>query len=308
MTNARDMWSFLLLCLIWGSTWIGIKAGLETVPPLFLAGSRFAVAGLVLIAIERSRTKRGIDRADWLRIVSVSVALIGLCYGLLFWGMLYIDSGTAAVLEMGLVPIALLGFAVLSGDEHASARKLLALAIGLGGLTFLFGPDAMTAWRSTDGAAAERVVGALAVASAALVYGWGSVLSRPLLNKYPTMLISGVTTLIGGILLLATSFAIEPGAGRALKGDWGLEAWTGWLFLVIGGSLIGYSVYMRLLRDIGASRAGMYAFVSPVIAVALGAFIRSEALTWSKSIGMIVLLSAAWLAMKPLEAVGRQKS
>ncbi|MGO6929665.1 EamA family transporter [Rhizobium ruizarguesonis] len=88
---------------------------------------------------------------------------------------------------------------------------------------------------------------------------------------YPALFVSGVTTLVGGIVLLTAALAFEPGADSALSGDWGTVAWLGWFFLVIFGSLIGYTTFMRLLRDIGACRAGSYAFVSPVIAVVLGA-------------------------------------
>lgn len=98
-------------------------------------------------------------------------------------------------------------------------------------------------------------------------------------------------------MLLMVALAFEPGAVSALSGDWGMIAWLGWFFLVIFGSLIGYTTFMRLLRDIGASRAGSYAFVSPVIAVALGAAVFAERITVMDVIGIIVMLSGACLAM-----------
>jgi drug/metabolite transporter (DMT)-like permease len=145
--------------------------------------------------------------------------------------------------------------------------------------------------------AATQVLGMLAIAGAAFSYGWGSAVAGPLLRAYPARLVAGATMAAGGLVLLALSFAFEPGATRALRFDWGLAAWSGWLFLVFAGSLVGYSVYMRLLRDIGASRAGTYAFVSPVIAVLLGVAVHGETVGVIDVVGMLIMLGAAWLAM-----------
>jgi drug/metabolite transporter (DMT)-like permease len=106
-----------------------------------------------------------------------------------------------------------------------------------------------------------------------------------------------MTTLVGGIVLLTAALAFEPGAASALSGDWGTVAWLGWFFLVIFGSLIGYTTFLRLLRDIGASRAGSYAFVSPVIAVVLGAAFFAERVTTADVVGIVIMLSGAYLAM-----------
>ena len=302
MSLSRNMLLFLLLCAIWGSTWIGIKAGIDEVPPLFFAGTRFTVAGAILLAMSACGGEWVIERSDWPRLAAASTLMIALCYGALFWGMLYINSGTAAVLELGLTPIALLGFALLFREERFTRRKLLAIMLGVAGLLVLFGRAAAQANAQGGANGFLEAMGALAVASAAITYGWGSVIARPLLRKYQPTLIAGGTTFLGGAMLLAVSLAVEPGAGDAMNGDWGLEAWAGWAFLVIFGSLIGYNVYIRLLRDIGPSRAGMYAFVSPVIAVLLGAAVRGETVTLLDLLGMSVLLFAAWIAMSAREA------
>lgn len=298
----RDTTAFILLCLIWGSTWIAMKAALQEVPPLFLGGSRFLVAGVVLLSLSLIREGWTLQRSDWPRVLVTSALLIALCYGCLFWGMVHIDSGTAAVLEMGLTPVALLGFAIAFGHEHGTARKFLAIACGIVGLLILFGPGAVDAWSERNAGAGLQLAGATAVSMAAIIYGLGSVLSRPLLRAYSATCIAGLTTVLGGAMLLATSFAIEPGATNALAGRWGFAAWSGWLFLVVFGSLIGYSIYMRLLRDVGATRAGMYAFVSPVIAVLLGVALLAEEITALEVTGMAILLFSAWLAMSVPEA------
>ena len=292
-----NTWLFLLLCLIWGSTWIGIKAGINAVPPLFFAGTRFTAAGIILLAFVAWRQPTQIARRHWTRLAWASLLMITFCYGPLFWAMRYVDSGTAAVLELALTPIALMTFAVAFREERITRRKLSAIALGVCGLLVLFGPTASIGWAGGGAGGSEQILGVLGIAAAAFTYGLGSIIARPLLRAYPASLVAGATTTIGGLTLLALSFGVEPKAAQALRGDWGAAAWAGWLFLVIFGSLIGYTVYMRLLRDIGASRAGAYAFVSPVVAVLLGVLVLRESVGIIDVVGMVILLGAAWLAM-----------
>jgi len=295
----KNQLRFLMLCIIWGSTWIGTKAGIEVVPPLLFAGTRFTAAGVLLLLYGWARGEAATFKVgDSIRFVAVSMLMITLCYAPLFWGMQYIDTGTAAVLEMSLTPIALLCFALLLREESLDVRRILAILLGVSGLIILFWPSAPDEHVSKPEAfAGASLWGGLAVASAAFTYGYGSVLARPLLRSYPALFVAGITTLVGGIALLAAALLSEPGALSALSGNWGKIAWTGWFFLVIFGSLIGYTTYMRLLRDIGASRAGSYAFVSPVIAVALGVLFFSEQVTVFDVVGIIVMLIGAYLAM-----------
>lgn len=300
------MLDFVVLCLIWGATWIGIKAGVETVPPLLFAGTRFMTAGLLLLVLAHRRGERvSIAAQDRLRFLVVSLLMITLCYGPLFWGMQYVNSGTAAVLELALTPVALLIFALLLGDETVRIRHFVALGLGVAGLAMLFGPEALSEGAPPGAAASQSLIGAIAVASAAFTYGLGSVVARPLLAQYPPLLVAGITTLIGGGLLLAYSIGFEAGSVHALRGDWGLAAWVGWLFLVLFGSLIGYTLYMRLLRDIGASRAGSYAFVSPIVAVVLGVLAFGETVKPLDVPAMILMSAGAYVALsKPSVAQG----
>lgn len=115
-----------------GSTWIGTKAGIEAVPPLLFAGTRFTAAGILLLlyTLAKGETAR-FKVQDGFRFAVVSILMITLCYGPLFWGMQYIDSGTAAVLEMSLTPIALLVFALLLNEEKLDGRRILAIVLGV---------------------------------------------------------------------------------------------------------------------------------------------------------------------------------
>lgn len=281
------------MCLIWGATWIAAKEGVSAVPPGLFAATRFLAAGVLLTGwLVAARQKIAIARADWPRLLVVTLMMVCACYGLLFWGMKFVNSGTSALVDLSLTPVFLLAFAVLHGEERFDRSRAVAIGLGVAGLALLFGPKAMAGSRHV-----MELVGAAAIIVSAAIYSWGSVLARPLLRAYPSTLMAATTTLAGGLILLAGSVAFEPGARAALAGNWGLGAWLGWGFLVLGGSLVGYVVYMRLLHVWGASRAGAYAFVSPAVAVPLGMAWYGEKVGPGDLVAMAMMLTAAWLAI-----------
>ena len=287
---------FVVMCVIWGATWIAVKAGIAVVPPILFAGTRFVVAGLLLLflASRRGETAR-FARGDALRFAAVTMLMIVVTYGLLFWGIQYVSSGLAAILDLAFMPVALLAIGAAFGEDRLTLARAVGVAIGVTGLLILFGPKAVA---GTGGGATELVGGAAIVLSA-FVYSLGSVLARPLLQKYSPVLVAGITTLAGGCLMVAGALAVEPGARQAIDGRWGVAAWAGWVFLVLCGSLMAYTIFLHLIREWGASRAGSYAFVSPIIAVVLGVLVFGEAVTWSDEVGMATMLAGAWFTLRP---------
>jgi drug/metabolite transporter (DMT)-like permease len=108
----------------------------------------------------------------------------------------------------------------------------------------------------------------------------------------------------GGLVLSVCALGFEPGAGAAMRFDWGLSAWSGWLFLVLFGSLVAFTAYLQLVRIWGTARAGAYAFVSPIVAVALGVAIFHEPVTRTDAAGMAIMLAGAWLTLRPVTQTG----
>lgn len=138
---------------------------------------------------------------------------------------------------------------------------------------------------------------AAAAVAAAVAYGLGSVLAKPMITRHGPWTVAAVSMVLGGLILILISLAFEPGAARALRGQWGLVAWLGWFFLVAFGSLIGFTTYLYLLTRWGASKAGSYAFVSPVIAVVAGMIVYDERVTAQDASGMLIMLVAAVIAV-----------
>ena len=140
--------------------------------------------------------------------------------------------------------------------------------------------------------------GLAAIALGTLLYCVGAVLSRPIGATMPVLALAGWQTLIGGIGLVAVSLALEPVEARHLRA---LASWPtlpALAFLVVAGSLAGFTIYMRLLRDWGAFRAGLYAFVSPVIAVGVGVVALSERFGWAEGAGAVLMFGAAAIALR----------
>jgi drug/metabolite transporter (DMT)-like permease len=290
MPLSANLLKFLVLCLVWGLTWIATKVGVGTVPPLLFAATRFIAAG-VLVSLWMWRE---IDFSEWqkndvIRLFAASLLMVTLTYGPLFWGMRYVSSGTAGVLEMSLTPIALLGFGIALGQERWSWVNVVAMALGIAGLCILFAPSI----KADQGSSVWAVVGFVAIAWAAISYAWGSVLARPLIERFGSGMLSGTTMLIGGTALLLGSLGWEPNSTQSLEAFWGWPATLGWLFLLLFGSLVGYSLYMQLLRDLGPAKAGSFAFVSPIIAVLVGVIAAGETVSALSDAGMAVMLVAA---------------
>ncbi|MGH7107493.1 MAG: DMT family transporter [Acetobacteraceae bacterium] len=287
---------FAAICLIWGTTWAATKLGVDAVPPMLFAGTRFVAAGCVVLAWEwtpRARRGRMVPRADLPRLLVSALLLIPLTYAPLYWGLRVIPSGLAAVLNSALTPLIMLLLGVALGEDRFTARQGVAIGIGVCGLVLLFRPAIEAIGR------ADRLLtlGMVAVVAATFASCAGSVLARPLLARHPALLLSGLTYLAGGAVMLVISLAFEPGARAAADGAWGLTPWLGWLYITVFGTLVGYTFYFVLLRDWGPSRSASYAFIVPIIAVISGVLAFGEAVTGSEAAGMGLVLTGAALAL-----------
>ncbi|MGH7211381.1 MAG: DMT family transporter [Acetobacteraceae bacterium] len=291
-THERAM--FAILCFVWGTTWLAMKVGIATVPPGFFAGTRWTVAGLALLLY---RALRGHTLAVPFRLLArlilCSVLLVSANQVIQLYGLRNITAGLAAVLSSALTPIGLLGFAVLLRQEVFRWQQGAAMALGVVGIGVLFGPKALQGELHVP-----EVAGAFAVICGTLCYALGSVLARPLMRTMPPAHVAAMTNFIGGVILLTGSLMFEPGALAATTGGWGWPAVAAWLYLLIPGSLFATVIYFLLVRDWGASRAGTYAFISPIVAVVLGAALFGEIVRPSDVIGMILMLAAAGMVLR----------
>jgi drug/metabolite transporter (DMT)-like permease len=294
-STASQRAMFVFICFVWGTTWLAMKVGIATVSPGIFAGLRWTIAGAIILGFRRIRGQRVMPPPRLLpRLVFVSVVLITLNQVIQLYGLKYITAGLGAVISSALTPIALLVFAVAAGQERFSARQLAAIGIGVIGVLTLFGPAAIAGTLDV-----WQVIGAALVSVGVICYTAGSVMTRPIMRTLEPVQLAGLTDLIGGIVLLVSSLAIEPNAWQSMHLHWGWPAFLAWLYLLVPGALMSTTMYFLLVRDWGASRPGTYAFISPVIAVAIGCSFFGENLDWGSAIGMALMLGAAGLALRP---------
>jgi drug/metabolite transporter (DMT)-like permease len=291
---ARQRGLFLVLCVVWGTNWLAMKAGVTVVPPGIFSGLRWTVAGALLLTFRAARRQPVlVSLLEAGRIFWLSVLMIAFNAVIMLYGLRYIPSGLGSVISSALTPIALLGFAVAMGQEQFTRKHIYALGLGVTGIALLFGPEAFSGTLDT---AALLGVGGIIIGNSC--YCLASVLSRPMMRTLPPAQMVGLTNLMGGLVLIVGSLAFEPGAWEALRFDWGAPAWAAWCFLVLAGSLGATVIYFFLVRDWGASRAGTYAFISPVIAVLLGMAVFGEHVTATDAAGMALMLSAAGIVLR----------
>jgi drug/metabolite transporter (DMT)-like permease len=281
---------FLVMSLIWGATWIATKAGLAAVPPFFFGAARYILVSVVMVFVVRDlRAVFGSRRA--LRIILSGTLVVATTYAFIYWGMQYVASGVSGVVNMSMNPVCLFGLAILLGQERPSWRHALALVLGVGGLVLLF------SGKTTLTGSTMELWGAAALVAGSLCYCLGSVLSRPLLDQLTPLQLTAAQALVGAVGLSALSLAAEPISSATFAALLTPAPLAGLFFLVLGGTFVAYVIFLRLMRDWGASRAGLYSFVSPVVALVLGAIVFGEPLTWREMTGAAIMLMAAWIAV-----------
>ncbi len=291
---ARQRAMFAFLCFVWGTTWIAMKIGVAQVPPGFFAGTRWVVAGVALIGWRWLRGEGiSVPGRLWPRLLFVSLLMISLNQVIQLYGLRYVPAGLATVISSALTPISLTGFSVLARQDRFTGRQGAALALGVAGIVFLFGPKALAGHLGW-----VEVLGAGGVIVGCLCYSLGSVLARPLMRTLAPGEVAALTNGVGGVLLLGASLAFEPGSWAALGGHWGWPAFGAWLYLLLLGSLGASCIYFLLVRDWGISRTGSYAFISPVVGVVLAVLTFGEHIGVGEVLGMGLMLGAAALVLR----------
>lgn len=271
---------FALLVVIWSSTWVAIKLGLEDTPPLYGAGIRFALAGLLLLGVAALRRRP--LRTD-VRLAGVLAALpFALSYGLIYWAEQHIPSGLTAVLfaVMPLYSAALA--AIWLREEPVGARFLLGVLVALGGLVLAFGESV-----ELGGGGRLAALGAVAALSAPLASAIGNTAIKRRASSLDAVVLNGWAMLGGGVLLLAASAPFE---------DWGAAVWSGQAvaalaFLTVLGSAVPFVVLTVLIREVGAVRMSILPLLLPFGALVLGALLAGERVTTAALLGAVLVVA-----------------
>jgi drug/metabolite transporter (DMT)-like permease len=279
--------AFIAVCFFWGTTYLGIKVALETVPPFLLGGIRFTLAGSVLALALRlmGRPWPELRRAPVFFLVGFT--MLGFGNGGVVWAEQFMASGLVAVL-VASTPFWMVGIASASGGERLTRRTVAGLLVGFSGILLLVWPDLLAALSATSGW--KWVAGLIATQLACIGWAIGSAISKKRLGDIDPLVSSAFQMLAGGIVLMTVS---------GLTGEFGHLTWTARTFaavvyLFFAGSLIGFVAYTYALAHLPISIVSLYPYVNPVVAVLLGTWLLHEPISWRivAAIGVILCGSA----------------
>lgn len=282
--------NYILVCIIFGTTFLTIKIGIEAgAPPLFSAGIRFFLAGLILIIIFKLKRKDIMPYLLSKRIIYAGFCLTFMTFATLYWAEQHISSGLAAVLS-ATAPMMILLLQSKRNKTKLQREQFLALFIAITGVLFISLPgmhqELTFIWS----------IACLVIIVGQLFYGIGSIYSKEILSNSPDVspfLINGIQMFYGGILLLIVSIVMEQPNLTVLT-SWNVQ----WpiLYLIFVGSIGGHGLYYWLLSKTNPIFPSTWLYVSPLIAVIVGYFVLGEPLNPAMGIGACLILIGVFLA------------
>ena len=284
--NVRMLLAFFAIYVVWGTTFLAIRIAVAEVPPLFAAGIRFFTAGVLLYGTMRLRGEARPSGREWRSLAMMGSLMFVFEYGPLFWAEKVVPSGVAAVLLATLPLDTLLLEMLVFRQQRFRWPLLLATLLGFGGVVVLLLPH---------GGEHFPLLPCLAILAGAACWSTGSVLSRSLRLPRSQPLTAGATMMLGGGVLLALS---------GLMGElrpWphvSLRAGAALAYLIVFGSLVGFTAFVWLLSRMPATRVASHAYVNPVVAVALGYFVAGERITGRMLVGAAVIVMSVFLILR----------
>ena len=259
--------------VLWGSTYLAIRVALPGYPPFLLGAVRMAIAGALMYAVLRLRGARPPTRAQWRALWKLSIFMVLLSNGLVNLSETEVGSGFAAV-AVAAMPLFAGVFAMLRG-RHPSKLEWLGLVVGFAGVIWLHIGSAMSA----------SILGLVCLTVAPLAWAWGSIWSRDLDLPEPFMSASG-QMLTGSVWMLGAAIV----SGERMHALPTLGQTGAMLYLVVAGSILGFTAYIWLLHHVRPALATSYAYVNPPIAVLLGAMLLHERFSAHDLVAMAVIL------------------
>jgi len=266
--------AFAALYLIWGSTYLGIRFAIETIPPLLMAGTRFLLAGFIMYAIARGQGAPKGSLANWRTALIIGACLLLGGNGGVTLAEQYVSSGLASVM-VATVPIYMALLAWWNGIAPKPTPIVwLGLAGGFAGVAILIGP----ALRFSPNDTSHPAIGMLILLCSSFIWSVGSIYSRKARSASPPLLLAAQQMICGGALLTLAGLLMGE-HHRLAASRISLLSIGAFAYLVIIGALVGYTAYIFLLRHCDPAKVATYAYVNPIVAVILGALFAGEILT-----------------------------
>jgi drug/metabolite transporter (DMT)-like permease len=260
--------AWIAVCVLWGTTYLGIRIALESIPPALVGGLRYTAAGILLSSLLASRGEGLLPRSQWSGLATIGLLTICIGNGGVIWAEQWVPSGVAAV-TVATVPFWMIGIEAFARDaDPLSMRLITGLLIGFGGILLLVWPEI-----AAGNVGGHRyLMGIVALQVACVGWALGSALSRRHARQENVLSAAAMQMTFGGLFMLAAATA---------RGEWSRLAFTtrstlAEIYLTLAGSIVGYSAYIYALRYLPTATVSLYAYANPVIAIVLGALLASE--------------------------------
>jgi drug/metabolite transporter (DMT)-like permease len=286
--NIKFIAAFAAIYIIWGTTYLGIRIAIETIPPFLMVGTRFIIAGIVTFVFLRARGAPMPKRIHWRSAAIIGAFLIVGGNGLVTWSEQEIPSGIAA-LAVATMPIwmALFGWLIFKTDS-INKRIIFGLILGIIGIGLLLGPGQIL------GTSTFKLTTLLVLMMAPILWSFGSLYSREAKLPDNIFMSTAMEMLIGGVLLMIA--ALLTGEVNHLNiGEISARSLLAMLYLTIFGSIVALTAYVWLLKSVHPARVVTYTYVNPVIAVFLGWLVFREPVTVLTLVAVVVITAAVIL-------------
>ena len=278
--KSRIVW--LLLCCIWGSTWLFIKIGLNDLPPISFAAIRFLIAISILAAIIAWR-RLSLPRSakDWALLAGTGVLAFSLNYGLIFWGEQYISSGLTALLQATIPAFGLVIAHLHLPAERITPLKLIGVVLGIVGVAIIFS-------NQLTFAGPRALAGSVCVVISSICVSYSNVLIKAYGKSIEPTVIAGAQMFFGFFPLAIVGLTTE---GNPLNFRWTRMAVISLFYLAIFGSVIAFILYYWLVRRIDVTKSMLISLVTPVTAVLLGMLVLDEEMHWRTVMGGALIIT-----------------
>jgi drug/metabolite transporter (DMT)-like permease len=284
---------YLLLCLIWGSTWLAIRFVVHDVPPLKAAAIRFLIAAVLLLSsilFRKTEWPRG--SRQWNAIMILGVTVMALPYGLLFWAEQYVASGMTALL-FSAMPLTVAMFMPLMMHRKVPRGAVFAMVVALGGILALV-QNQLSANR-------RALWGGVAVLVAVVLSSWSVVFAKKRLQDVAPVISTGLQFLFAAVMLFWGTWALEPHR----QANWTYRAVAALVFLATFGSAVAFAVYYWLLKHMQPYQLSTLSLVVPIIALAEGFLLGGESISLVMIVSMVVVLVAVGMVLRAEAAEAR---
>ncbi len=291
--DVRMLLAFTAIYVLWGGTFLAIRVAVLEIPPFFSSGVRFLIAGALLYGVMRVRGQPSPSTAEWRAIATIALCMFVATYGALFWAEQYVPSGITSVIEATL-PITTVALEVFVFRQQPFRwRTLGAVSLGFSGV----------AWLLLRNDQPFPGLPCLVILAGGTAWSLGAVLTRSLPRPPSLPLAAGAQMMLGGAVLLALSQA--TGELQSLP-HISLRAGLALLYLIVAGSLAGFTAYVWLLARMPATQVASHAYVNPLVAVALGYFVAGEPLTLPMVLASALVLASVVVILTTPD-VGRRR-